>query len=557
MLHPLDLMKPERLTLIQPSRISVSRALIAQAAQGRWRIKCTRFQLDDVGNGHACYVVDAEGWTFSFPVFSFEPKSVGRSARIIGTTWDILGSLMEGELTDDDFEQTGRELPKLYEGRATTRTLVWARSNRSGRLFEDAVDALAQGRQPDSARLGAVGYLTRNTGLDGNGTFGTKTFLAYERDHPLRWVLAAQMLSAYLMRVFAGDLVRHLAKARGGARAVEMDANLQRYLGLGNASAIGLGYFVHNHPKLINRWMEIRARLIDAAQNMRLSPDGEQVSLLLSLVKKASVYRRQDRSEYEVFAASSAVADGLERIETKLTILLDTLRKNPGEVRALKEFCRSLVGQVHPEALETFNSLLLELVPHMADDLIRSLSVDEEMEPRPDMSVAQLREIIETEYSWVADLDLTSERSRRYIWYKSVTAEEPRRGPREEVSNAHNIGLDLPRLIKALAADIREAPSSQTIAHFLIKHPQHRLIANRVQTLTGLNYHSPHADIMSEDFIPAHVVRLMNSGIHGIDKTRDFLGRFIRGVLFQGAPLPDELASGTAARHWYYPTEPL
>jgi len=551
-------MKAESLSMIQPSRISVSRALIAQAAQGRWKIKCTRFNLDERGNGQACYVVDAGGWTFSFPIFSSEPKTAGRSARIIGTTWDMLGALIEGSITDDDFENTGRELPKLYEGRATPTTLVWARSNRSGRLFEQAIDALADGRQPDIAKLAAVGYLTRNTGLDGNGTFGTKTFLAYENDHPLRWALGAQMLSAYMMRVFAGDLLRHLSRAKGGSRAVDMDADLQRYLGLGNASAIGLSYFVHSHPKLIDHWLSMRQRLVETAMALRLEPDGSQLVLLLDLVKKAVTYRREDRSEYEVFAPSDAVADGLEIIQAKLNSLLqETRSRSVGNVRTLEILCRSLTGKVHPEALETLHSLLIELVPDTADDLVRSLIVNEEMSPRPDMNLGQLREIIDAEYAWVFDLDLVSERSRRYIWYKSITAEEPRRGPYEEVIDAHNMGLDLPRLVKAVSDDLRRGQRSQSVARFLIAHPQHRLIANRIQTLAGLKHHSPHADIMSEDFIPAHVVRLMNSGIHGIDKTRDFLGRFIRGVLFQGAPLPDEIASGKAERHWFYPKEPI
>jgi hypothetical protein len=552
------LMGAETLSMIQPSRISVSRALIAQAMQSRWKFTCTRFNLDERGNGQACYIIDADGWKFSFPIFSAEPKTAGRSARIIGTTWDILGALIEGSITDDDFENTGRELPKLYEGRATPSTLIWARSNRSGRLFEQAVDALADGRQPDIAKLAAVGYLTRNTGLDGNGTFGTKTFLAFENDHPLRWALGPQMLSAYMMRVFAGDLLHHLSRAKGGSRAVHMDANLQRYLGLGNASAIGLSYFVHNHPKLINRWLSMRQRLVDAAMRLHLEPDGAQVAMLVGLVKKAVTYRREDRSEYEVFAASDTVADGLEIIQAKLNSLLQEILSQPiGNILTLENLCRSLTGMVHPEALETLHSLLIELVPDTADDLVRSLIVNEEMCPRPEMNLGQLREIIDAEYVWVFNFDLESERSRRYVWYKSVTAEEPRRGPREEVIDAHNIGLDLPRLVKALSEDLRHCPRSQCVARFLIAHPQHRLIANRIQTLAGLKYHSPHADIMSEDFIPAHVVRLMNSGIHGIDKTRDFLGRFIRGVLFQGAPLPDEIASGKADRHWFYPKEPV
>ena len=119
----------------------------------------------------------------------------------------MMGALVEGDITPADFDTTGIELPKLYEGRATPGTLIWCRSNRSGRFFNAARDALIAGTQPDAATLAASCYLMRNTGLDGNGTFGTKTFLAYEADHPLRWSLAAQMLSAYMMRVFAQDLV--------------------------------------------------------------------------------------------------------------------------------------------------------------------------------------------------------------------------------------------------------------------------------------------------------------------------------------------------------------
>lgn len=61
---------------------------------------------------------------------------------------------------------------------------------------------------------------------------------------------------------------------------------------------------------------------------------------------------------------------------------------------------------------------------------------------------------------------------------------------------------------------------------------------------------------MSEDFVPAHITRLLNVGIHGIDKARDFLNRNLRGVIFHGAPTPEDLASGSADPHWFYPPEP-
>ena len=55
--------------------------------------------------------------------------------------------------------------------------------------------------------------------------------------------------------------------------------------------------------------------------------------------------------------------------------------------------------------------------------------------------------------------------------------------------------------------------------------------------------------------MPIHIVRLMNAGIYGIDKTRDYLGRNLRGVMFHGAPLPADIAAGTDP-YWFNPAEP-
>ena len=172
------------------------------------------------------------------------------------------------------------------------------------------------------------------------------------------------------------------------------------------------------------------------------------------------------------------------------------------------------------------------------------------------MPVKRLLEIVRDEYAWTLQLDLASEPSQRYIWYKSVTAEEPRRGLPSEAPGALNLGLDLARLVTRLEQDLAAEKPTASVASFLVKHPWHRSVVTRVQALAGLRYHSPHADIMSESFVPANITRLLNVGLHGIDKTRDFLNRNLRGVLFHGAPLPEELASGTADDHWFYPAEP-
>ncbi|NKJ48509.1 hypothetical protein CIC12_17540 [Burkholderia sp. SG-MS1] len=553
MRSPSELMQPERLASIQPSRISASRALISRAIRERWQIVCTRFDIDSRGNGVAQYRIDIGSWRFSFPVFSKEPSPEGRTGRIIGRSWDMMGALIEGNLSDADFATTQIELPKLYEGRATPGTLIWCRSNRSGRFFNHALNALASGHQPDVAELAQTCYLMRNTGLDGNGTFGTRSFLSLEADHPLRASLSAQMLCAYMMRVFAQDLLGHLARA-ASSKSVEMAGSLRRFLGVGNGSALGLMLFVNNHPRLIDRWLWIREEALARART--LSPSVAQIETLATLLDKAIAFRRQDRAAYEAVASSAVVADSLDTIRTEVRAMLERVRG--GQLQRAQPFaalCTSLEGRVHQEAIETLYSLLIELVPEEADALAQSLVIDEELTLRPDMRVGRLREIVRNDYAWAFAMNIAEE-AACYVWYKSVTAEEPRRGPREEVGHAINLALDLPRQVVKLEADLAKYDPSFSTAAFLLANPWYRAIVTRVQALHGTHFHSPHADIMSEGFVPAHITRLLNVGIHGIDKTRDFLNRNLRGVLFHGAPTPEDVTNGCADPYWYYPAEP-
>jgi hypothetical protein len=558
MRNPSNLMRPERLAALQPSRVSASRALVARAMKGRWKITRTQFDLDDRARGVACYRIEAGGWDFSFPVFSFEPSNKMRTFRIIGRSWDMMGALVEGRISAPDMEQTRQEMPKLYHGRATPGTLVWCRSNRSARVLDYCVEALADGKQPRSDVMSAASYAMRNTGLDGNGTFGTRSFLSLERDHPLRSSLSAQMLTAYMMRVFAYDLIAHLAKSRGGGKAILLSHDLERFLGVGNGSALGLMFFVHNHPRLLDRWLRVREHALAAAKLTEIGRDAAPIETLMKLLERAIVYRRQDKTEYDQLTPSALIATDLRKISLELARLRERVQAGAAPSTPLIEFCDSIEGRFDPNAIETMNSLLIELVPDLADSLAETLVMNEELTGRPEMPVSRLRDTIRAEYQWAFNLDLTSEGSQRYFWYKSVNAEEPRRGPREEIpERAHSLGLDLPRLVVALDRDLAATDGTTSVARFLLAHPYHRLIVTRVQALAGLPYHSPHADIMSEDFIPAHITRMLNGGVHGLDKTRDAMGRVIRGVIMQGAPLPHELASGAGDPHWFNPPEPV
>ena len=127
--------------------------------------------------------------------------------------------------------------------------------------------ALAEGRQPHGEDIARVCYLMRNTGLDGNGTFGTRSFPSLGAHHALGGVLEAQLLTAYLMREFSCDLVEHLA-AKASSQAVKLAPELRRYIGVGNGSALGLIFFVHKHPRLIGALLSARETAIAKARGL-------------------------------------------------------------------------------------------------------------------------------------------------------------------------------------------------------------------------------------------------------------------------------------------------
>lgn len=551
---PARLMRPERLAVLQPSRLSASRALMNMLVGADWSISRVTWDIDDRGRGEALYRVDAGAYTFDLVALSFEPRVEGRTARIIGRHWDMMGALIEGPVSPEVLEQTRSELPKLYEGRAPEGTLAWARSNRSLRAFEHVVDSLAAGRQPELDRLAEAGYILRNTGLDGNGTFGTRSFLGYDEGHPLAVPYFAQMLAAYLMREFGFDLAESLARSRS-ASAVALDPRVKTYLGLGNGSGLGLILWVHNHPRVVSKWIELRERAI--ARAAALGPDeiGDGFELLRDLLVKAARHRRQDRTRYDAFDASEEVARDLDRIVEAADDVAARTRAGSLVEAPLAELRRRVEPLVSPTAAETLDSLLIELVPEYADALLRELTVSEILVRTPQSSVGELKALVDRQYGWALELARTGVPDDPRVLYKSRNAEEPRRGPRSEAGEAIDLALHLPTLLAGLRRELDEHPDESSVARFLVEHPRRRQLVERVQALADEPYHTPLMELLGETVNPAHIIGLVNIAFYGLDRTKDHLRRTLRGLLFHGAPTWSDLRE-RGSTHWFWPAEP-
>jgi len=500
----------------------------------KWTITRPRFDIDDRARGRAVYRVDTGTRVFELMVLSQMPSDRGRTPRIIGRNWDMMGALIEGTADEAGFDLLDREIPKLYVGRALPETLVWCRSNRSGRVFDITVEALAAGRQPDPRDVTSIGYLMRNTGLDGNGTFGTRSQNSLPDGHPLQAPLHAQMLAAYLMREFSFDLVDHLAQVAGGTTATKLAPMVRRSLGLGNGSGLGLLYFVNTHPLLIQTWLHNRQDAILRASRRQLGHEEHAVSL--ELVSRAGRYYANSPVGQTGLGSDLDIARDLELVRKRLESLA------PRSTRwRYADFLETLWGQVGGEAWEVAAALALDLCPDEARRAVTAGNIVERTRRDAAMTVGHLLDIVRHDYAWALKTDLRRPGAKAFVWYKSRNNEEPRRGPASEVPLGRQWALDLPGEVQELHSALRSMPRSSPAAHLLWRHPHLRATVERIQTLEGLRLHSPHMNMLADDFRPLRIIRFMNSTFHGLEFPRDYYDRVVYGRLFAGAPTRDEL----------------
>jgi len=551
-------MDPRNLSAMQPNRLSASRSFLAKMIREQWHIEREVFELDRRGVGQARYVVTTPAGAITFLAFLREPSDKNRTGRIIGTSWDMIGALLDGVATPEQVRSTEEEIPRLYEGRATSNTLVWFRSNQSLRLFRSVRDALARGEQPDTKELRRVGYVMRNTGLDGNGTFGTIPFAAIPAGHPLKTSYHAQMLSAYLMRELSVDVVEELARLDAPETAVRLDPSVRRLIGVGNGSALGLVMFFFNRPVLVNAYITAYLKVIEhVVTNPDLGSDVD-LELLEGLLSRTIRYRAFLPTSYRFFTSNMEIAADLRRIRAKVRAA------RRGEVIPLEgetvlgAIHREATAQLSKDALHSFNALLMELAPDYCQAMSdQYLEFDEELALDPTTPLGDVAEVITSRYGWALHLPLNADEYRDRVWYQARAAEEPRSGPREEVPDAHELVQNYPVQIRALLAAIEDGEPGAPIGELVARRPELEYIARLVLALQDKPYALAHADPHDTDFVPVWVIRFMNAFVHGLDRTEDHLGRDVRGIIFEAAPYRDELATADPSNWWWAYEEPV
>ena len=534
---PEVVMRLARMGSFHQTRLSFMRSLLRCLKQERWQFKCSLWEIDEQGFGRAVYTVYGPVRNYSLVAFSHDLPDHMRSDRVIATAWDATFTLFDGIPSTADLDRLEQNVPKQEAGRISDSELSLSRANRSVRLWQHVLERLTAGQQPDRDQLEAVGYLVRTTAVYGSGKFGAADRLTIAERPEVSGPFQVEMLSVWLTRTFSIDLVEHIARAAGGTRAVSIAPDLRRRIGVGNSTGLGMAPFLINHPALLNNWMMARE---EALARVRALPQAEPAAIadFKQHFERACFNVSQWHSEHPI------QIEKLKSLHTDLELMSDYITaESLTDDFPWDRFYRWAEESLSLEGQEQLVSLLLEPYGELVDELTQCMDADEHLAFFIDgaMPIERLCEIIETRCQWALQVDYDQPKNQARFWYTSAEKLEPRVGERFHEPGAEYelplaVGCDIKLMYTTLAACER----GQTIAGFLLAHPEHRHTARRVQNLAVRPYAEIQDNLIAAEMLPIDILRCKLS-FFGATKFDPRSDRWVRICMYQDAPFPDEL----------------
>ena len=94
-----------------------------------------------------------------------------------------------------------------------------------------------------------------------------------------------ELLTVYLIRWFTIDSVEELAKEKGGKKAVKFDQSTRQFIGVGNATGLGMAPFLLKHPALIHNWVVAKETALARVRSIETALPGTLEVFLKSLLQ--------------------------------------------------------------------------------------------------------------------------------------------------------------------------------------------------------------------------------------------------------------------------------
>ena len=551
MRSPEKVMRLSRMGSSFQTRLSFMRSLTRRISKEKWKFEKIRFDVDKDGYGVSVYAVHTPERTYSLITFTNAVAAEMRTDRVVAEVWDATFNLFDGVPTEADINRLSQNTPKQEAGRFSPSELVLARANKSLRLFEHVVSCLSAGKQPDVELLASVGYLMRTTAVYGSGKFGCADREKISKRPETRGAFQVELLTVYLFRWFTIELVEHVAKQRGGEKAVSLNAEISKYLGIGNATGLGMAPFLIKHPVLIHNWVLARETALSRVIALE-SQSPETLTLFSKYLQRAIQHIAEWNVEDQLQTAR--ILQTREDLKLLSNWFADEENlKQPFLWQRILHFAEinfSLEGQ------ELTVSLLMEPHGELVDDLADDMQTSSGTELEPSMSLTQLNELLQKSFSWALEIDFTDPEKQRRFWYYSEEKLEPRFGDRYADPGAEQemplaVGRDvylLNKKLKSISADI-------SVGKFVQDYPEFRHIVRRVQTVVRFPYAEIRDNIVDAEMRPIDLLRF-KLAFFGASKFDPKSELWTRITLFQGAPLPEGL-SASEAEEWAFPVIPV
>ena len=543
--NPNVIMKLSRLGSFHQSKLSFLRSFLKEFKD--WEYKRDLFDLDEFGYGVAVYSFKKNNRVYSLICFANELSENERSDRVIATKWDAAFTLHDGVPTKKDIERLKNEVPKQEVGRLSYKELTLSRANKSVRIFDHVVESLSSGIQPNINFLSKVGYLYRTTAVYGSGKFGLADRFRIKNREEIYGPFRLEMMLVYFVRQFTFDQVNHIAKNKNPKKAVNLDPEICRNLGIGNSTGLGMAPFIVNHPTLLNNWIyarEVALKKIREIKNVKT----ENSDLFKNCLKKSikNITSWNTESEYQKKKIKSLLSD--------LNIFINFLEKNFDFSKefAFNEIYLWLEKNSEEECIEYVVSMMMEPYDDIVNPLINTMSSEEEkyFNIPTDRTVFELRTILEDKYSKILNIDFSKKENNQNFWFISKNKEEPRLADRfmengSELEQPLAIARDIKKLYDALSV----FKNSSTIDKFLVKNSDLRHVVRRAFIIEKFPYSEIQDNTIGQSIKPIDMLRLKLSffGALKFDPRSD---KWLRICMFQGAPLPEQLKNYDD--HWVY-----
>uniref|UniRef100_UPI00404AB81D hypothetical protein n=1 Tax=Candidatus Pelagibacter sp. TaxID=2024849 RepID=UPI00404AB81D len=484
---------------------------------------------------------------YSLICYANELNEDERSDRVIATKWDTAFTLFDGVPTKHDIQRLQNEVPKQEFGRLSFKELALSRANKSVRVFNHVVESLSKGVQPDRELLDKVGYLYRTTAVYGSGKFGLADRFRIKDRKEIYGPFRLEMMLVYLVRQFTFDQVNHVAKNKNPKKAVKLDPEICRNLGIGNSTGLGMAPFIVNHPTLLNNWISARETSLKKIREIKNISNAE-VELFLDCLKKSikNITSWNTESEYQITKIKSLLTDlnkFIMHLDKEFNFKQD-FAFNEMYLHLEKNYCEECIEYVVSMMMEPFDDIVTPLIQEMSSEEEKYFNIPTER------TVADLKAILENKYSEILNIDFSKKENNLNFWFISKNKEEPRLANRfDEMGAELEQPLAIARDIKKLYDLLSVSKNSWTIAKFLSTNNELRHVVRRAFIVEKFPYSEIQDNTIGREIMPIDMLRLKLSffGALKFDPRSD---KWLRICMFQGAPLPEQLKNYD--EYWVY-----